>query len=125
MSRQNDLHPLPAGVSGELLVHKVLEVGVEACHEFCTRGDAVGVKARGRGHHISFLNHTQGGRDVRREGRMDDGWREGGTYRQTERGMEGGRDRGGREKEIKCLDSVYTMGYNYIFLPCLPPSSLT
>ena len=55
MAAEDDLHLLPAGVTGQLLVHKELELGVQPCHELGARGDAVGVKARLRGQHLPLL----------------------------------------------------------------------
>ena len=46
MSRENDLHLLPGGVRGQLLVDKVLEVFMQSGHEVSTRSDAVGIKPR-------------------------------------------------------------------------------
>lgn len=55
LAAEYDLHALPAGVTGQLLVDKVLELPMQPRHELCPWGDAVGVKMRLRGKHFALL----------------------------------------------------------------------
>ena len=57
LPRENDLHLLPAGVCGKLLLDKVLEVFVEAIHELSTWCDAIRVKPRRRRENFFSLKH--------------------------------------------------------------------
>ena len=44
LSGEYHVHRLPAGISGDFLIHKVLELFVQSRHELSTRCDTVGVK---------------------------------------------------------------------------------